>query len=162
MVPFMFIKKGASYQYCEDSSLYLSFLSSLSVASWMWETVCEWYMARLLGMNGNSERHVMMRLGSAHNKKMQTTILGPVNTLDVYDQLQRDRILSTNFETLIGKLHDLQFLTSLRQSSSGCNIHLCLWSWNLEVLIIWNIPYMPRIGVKKWMPKDMIYAFIFA
>ena len=32
MVPFMFIKKGASYQYCEDSILYLSFLSSLSLS----------------------------------------------------------------------------------------------------------------------------------
>lgn len=64
MVPFVFIKKGAPYQYCEDSILHFSFLSSLSVASWMWKTVCEWYMARLVGMNADPERHVMMRLGS--------------------------------------------------------------------------------------------------
>lgn len=93
MVPFMFIKKGASYQYCEDSILHLSFLSSLSVASWMWETVCEWYMARLLGMNGNSERHVMMRLGSAHNKKNVDHHFRSSEHMDVYDQLERDIIL---------------------------------------------------------------------
>jgi hypothetical protein len=33
--------------------LHFRFLRTLPVASWVWETVCEWYMATLIGMDAD-------------------------------------------------------------------------------------------------------------